>query len=114
MELKRRCNVFSTFIVKQNLNYFPMSVLHSVLTARFGGRPAGHWVVMKANIGGVDIFVMAYAWSSKGVAYMVSSCGKTVMHKDAYVSRFDDEFGNVIEKELPDRLLHTFCLSFFP
>ena len=56
---------------------------------------------MKASIGGVDIFVMAYACSSKGVAYMVSSRGKTVIHKDAYVSLFEDEFGNVMEKELP-------------
>ncbi len=91
-----------------------MPVLHSVLTARFGGRPAGHWGVMKANIVGVDIFVMAYAWSSKGVAYMVSSCGKTVMHKDAYVNRFVDEFGNVMRKSCPDRLLHTCCMSFLP
>jgi hypothetical protein len=67
---------------------------------------------MQAAIGGVDLYVMAYAWSSKGLAYMVSSCGKTVMHVDPYIPRFEDEYGNVQEKELPRptvaHMLHEF------
>ena len=42
--------IHSTFIVKQNLNYCPKQVLYSILLARHKTRPAGHWVVMKANI----------------------------------------------------------------
>ena len=30
LELKKRFNVYSTFIIKQNVNYFPMQVLHKV------------------------------------------------------------------------------------
>ena len=45
---------------------------------------------------------------------MVSSCGKTVMHKDAYVSRFEDEFGNVMEKELPRPTIAHMLYEFLP
>ena len=81
VELKKRLNVFSTFIIKQQLNYFPKEVLHAVLRARFGRRPAGHWVVMRAEISGVKLFIMAYAWSNKGISYIASTCGTTVHHK---------------------------------
>ena len=30
---------------------------------------------------------------------MVSICEKTVMHRDPYISRFEDEYSNVQEKE---------------
>lgn len=69
---------------------------------------------MKATISGVELFVMAYAWSSRGVAYMVSTCGKTVMHRDAYMSRFEDEYGNVQEKELPRPAVAHFIYEFLP
>ena len=35
VELKRRLGIYSTFIVKSNLKYFPMKILHAVLLARF-------------------------------------------------------------------------------
>jgi hypothetical protein len=91
-----------------------MKVLHAVMLARYGSRPAGNWVVMSATIGGVDLYVMAYAWSSTGVAYMVSSCGKTVMHEQSYVSRYEDEYGNVQEKELPRPGVAHFLYEFLP
>ena len=53
IELKKWCNVYSTFIIKQNVNYFPMQVLHKVLLARHGFKPAGHWVVMQITIADV-------------------------------------------------------------
>lgn len=34
VELKVRRNVFSTFIIKQNVNYYPMPILHAILSAR--------------------------------------------------------------------------------
>ncbi|KAL7549478.1 hypothetical protein ACHAWF_012745 [Thalassiosira exigua] len=114
VELYKRLGVFSTFIVKQNLNYFPMQVLHAVLRARYPRQTAGHWVVMKTTISGVDLFIMAYAWSNRGVAYMVSSCGKTVRHSQNYTSRFEDDFGNVQVKELPRPTIAHFLYEFLP
>ena len=81
VELKKRFGIFSSFIVKTNKKYCPVEVIRSILLARYGTRPGGHWVVMKATISGVDLFLMAYAWSQKGIAYIVSSCGPTVRHK---------------------------------
>src|SRR6056300_842834 len=49
VELKKRLDVYSTFIVKQNQQYYPMEVLHAILMARYGDRPGGHWVVMKTK-----------------------------------------------------------------
>jgi hypothetical protein len=41
--------------VVMDLICFPMQVLYAILVARFGSRPAGHWVVMQAYIGEVDV-----------------------------------------------------------
>jgi hypothetical protein len=95
LELKKRFNVYLTFIIKQNVNYYPMQVLHKVLLARHGSKPVGHWAVMQTTIAGVELIAMAYAWSQKGVKYMISSCGKTVMHEEPYPSRYKDNYGNV-------------------
>ena len=69
---------------------------------------------MQAAIGGVHLYVMAYAWSLKGVTYMVLSCGKTVMHVDPYISHFEDEYGNVQEKELPRPTVAHMLYEFLP
>ena len=78
VELKLRYGIYSTFVIKQNLNFYPHRILYDILMLRHPQRPAGHWVVMKANISGVDIFAMVYAWSSKGLTYIISTCGKTI------------------------------------
>jgi hypothetical protein len=96
------------------MNYFPKQVLHRVLLARHGSKPAGHWVVMQTTIADVEIFAMAYAWSQKGVAYMISSCGTTVMHEHPYLSRYEDDFGNVQEKELPRPTVAHMLYEFLP
>ena len=57
---------------------------------------------------------MAYAWSQKGVAYMVSTSGTTVRHSTNYVSRFEDEYGNVVHKELPRPTVAHFLYEFLP
>ncbi len=71
-----------------------MQVLHSILTACYPTGPAGKRVVMKATISGVDIFAMAYAWSNKGINYIISSYGKIVHSKNDYQSNFADAYGN--------------------
>jgi hypothetical protein len=43
---------------------------------------------------------MAYAWSQKGVAYIVSSCGKTIAHEQMYISKYENAYGEVKHKEL--------------
>ncbi len=113
VELKSRKGVFSTFIVKQNLQYFPMEELKAVLLARYK-RPAGHWVVMKATISEVDLFVMAYAWSNKGIAFFVSSCGTTIRHEKNYYSKFEDEMGCVQAKELARPEVAHMLYEFLP
>ena len=100
-KLKKILGLHSTFIIKNSLNYSPMKVLHAILSSRHGTHPARHWVVMQTTIDEMDLYAMSYAWSSKGVTYMVLSCGKTVMHEDAYISHFEDECGSVQRKELP-------------
>ena len=37
----------------------------------------------------------------KGVAYMISSRGMTVMHEQPYLLCYEDDFSSVQEKELP-------------
>ena len=65
---EKQCNVYSTFIIKQNMNYFPMQVLYKVLLARHSSKPAGHRGFMQTTIDDVEIFAMAYAWLQKGMA----------------------------------------------
>jgi hypothetical protein len=51
-------NVFSTWAIKQNIDFFPVHALHSVLTARYSKKPAGHWVVFQ------QIFQELWFWQS--------------------------------------------------
>ena len=82
------------FIIKRNINIFPKEVLYAVLKTRHPRRPAGHWVVMKSNIAGVDLFALVYAWLQSSVAYMVLICGKTILHVEDYYAKFSDRYNN--------------------
>ena len=55
---------------------------------------------MKANISGIDLFLLAYAFSNTDVTYMVSSSGTTIAHTTMYKSNFTDEYGNTTFKEI--------------
>lgn len=50
-----------SFIIKQNVQYFPIKICHAVLIARHGSDPAGDCGIMHVNIGGVKLYVMTYA-----------------------------------------------------
>ena len=91
-----------------------MEVLKAVLQARFPTRTAGHWVVMTATISGVNIFAMAYAWSNKGISFIVSTCGTTIRHKKNYMSKFEDAYGNASVKELARPAIAHFLFEFLP
>ena len=115
VELKNKLGVFSTFIIKQNLQYCPLQVIQQIMQARnTDGRRAGRHVVMKATISGVDLFLLAYAWSNKRAAYLVSTCGTTVQHEIPFRSNFTDDFGNVTFKEIPRPSVAHFYFELCP
>jgi len=76
VEVMNRFAVHLTWIIKQNQQFFPMKPLYAVLIARFKDRPDSHWVVFQTKISG-PLIAMAYAWSQRGVSYMLSMCGST-------------------------------------
>jgi hypothetical protein len=84
------------------------------LKSRFGSKTAWHWVVMTTNISGVEMLALAYAWSKRGVAYFLSTCGNTAVSSVAYRSAFEDDFGNVNYKFLPRPQLAHFTFEYLP
>ena len=99
--------------MKNNLRFFPRDALLAVLKARFGNRPAGHWVTFTAEISKVELFVMAYAWRQTGVCFIVSTCGRTVASKVKYRSYFQDEYGATAFRELLRPDIDHFLFQFF-
>jgi hypothetical protein len=77
VELKKRLNLNSTFIIKNNITFLPTKALHGILRSRFGDKAAGKWVVMTTTIDGVKLAAIAYAWSQRGMSYFLSTRGST-------------------------------------
>ena len=101
-------------IIKQHLNWYPSKVLSAILRARHPKQPAGHWVVMKTNLSGFDLFVMIYAWSQERTTMVVSAIGKTNRHRIDYHSKFVDAFNNTTYKELPRLAVLYQAFHFLP
>jgi hypothetical protein len=114
VEVWKRFQVHSTFIVKGNINFFPVRALHAILKARFGERPAGHSVVMETVVSGVKVFAMAYAWSHRGVSYIVSTCGDTSTHEEKYMSAYEDDWGRIQYKMLDRPRIAHFLYEYLP
>ena len=114
VELMKRLGVFSTFVLKKQQQFYPKEVLHSILQARHGERPAGHWVVMKATVADVPIIAVAYAWSQKGVSYFVSTCGCTEPSDIKYESKFEDAWGTTAIKLIDRPELCHFLYEYLP
>jgi hypothetical protein len=74
--------VHTTRIINRSQQWFPMKPLHAVLKARFKDRPAGH-----------------YAWSQRGVSYILSTRGSTEPSEKCYMSYFEDDYRTVGSKE---------------
>ncbi len=71
-------------------------------------------MVMKATISGVELFLLAYAWSNQRAAYIASSCGTTVTHKEPYQTHFTDDYGNITFKEIPRPSIAHFYFELCP
>lgn len=114
VEVMKRFGVHSTWIIKNNQTLFPMEALKKVMTARHGAKPAGHWVTMTTKIAGVNMFAVAFAWSQKGMAYFLSTCGSTRPAPELYVTNFEDDFGNITFKEIQRPWISYFLYNYLP
>ena len=109
VEVRNQLNVHSTFIIKQNLSYYPLQVLQRVMKERHGKHPAGHWVTMRTVISGVPLTAIAYAWSQRGISYFITTTGNTVASPHFYEAKFEDEWGNATSRQLPrPDIIHFF------
>jgi hypothetical protein len=113
VEVMHRLGVHSTMIIKGHTHMFPMLALHPVLQARHGKRPAGHWVTMKAKVGGVNLLAIIYAWSQRGCSYFISTCGSTELSPIKYETKFEDDWGTQTSTRLIYQRSSTFCTSIF-
>jgi hypothetical protein len=114
VELKKRLNLNSTFIINDNIRLYPTKALHGILRSRFGDKAAGHWIVMTTTIAGVKLATIAYAWSQRGMSYFLSTCGSTSPSSIMYQSNFEDEFGNMDLKMLPRPQVCHFLYEYLP
>jgi hypothetical protein len=114
VELMKEFGVYSTFIIKGHTHLYPMAALHSVLSARHGNKPAGHWVTMTTEISGVTVHAIAYAWSQKGVSYFVSTCGSTEPSVHKYECKFEDEWGNTQSRPINRPEICHFLFQYLP
>ena len=114
VELKK-IGVHSTFIIKQNIPNCLIQVIQQVMQAYTkDGCQAGRHLVMKATISGVDLFLLAYAWSNQRAAYIVSSFGTTVQYEISYWLHFLVEFGNMTFKDIPCPSIAHFYFELCP
>jgi hypothetical protein len=114
VELKKRLNLNSTFIIKKNITFFPAKALHGILRSRFGDKTAGHWFLMTTTSAGVKLMAIVYAWSHRGMSYFLYTCGSTAPSSIMYQSNFEDEFGNVDFKILPRPQVCQFLYEYLP
>ncbi len=114
VECMNRLGVHSTFVIKNNQNFYPMRALSNILNARHGEGRAGHWVVMSTEIAGVKMFALAYAWSQRGISYFLSTCGKTTPHPVKYQTHFEDAYGNTTFREIDRPHVAHFLYDYLP
>jgi hypothetical protein len=77
-----------------------MKPLYAILKPCSKDRPAGHWAAFQGTISGVETIAMAYAWSQRGVSYILSTCSSMVPADKTYTSYFEDDYSNVGSKQI--------------
>jgi hypothetical protein len=55
-----------------------------------------------------------YAWSHRGVSYIVSTCGDTSTHEEKYMLAFEDDWGRIQYKMLDHLLITHFLYEYLP
>jgi hypothetical protein len=64
---------------------------------------------------GVTLIALVYAWSQRGVSYMLSTCGSTEPSDKLYTSYLEDDFGNLGSKEVNwPKLAHLIIYDYLP
>ena len=100
MELKKRMDVNSDFVAKNNIKNFLTIPLHMFLKDTHGDRPSSRCQSTTEVVSDVKIMEMACAWSKRGASYFVSTCGNAEIHEDKHVANFEADFVNVIYEEI--------------
>jgi hypothetical protein len=91
-----------------------LGAIKSVLKARYGDKPAGHWVVFQTKIAGVPLIAIGYAWSHSSTSFFVSTCGSTHPASSSYETHFEDEFGVIKTKMIARPHLLEWVYDFLP
>jgi hypothetical protein len=114
VEVYLHFGVHSTWVIKQNYDYFPVGAMKSILKARYGKKPAGHWVVFRTKISEVPLIAIAYAWSHTSTSFFISTCGSTHPASTSYETHFEDEFGVIKSKMIARPHLLEWVYDFLP
>lgn len=112
--VSKELGVESTFVMKQNDSLYPKRPMMAVMKARHGNRPCGHWVVMSAEISGVRLLAIAFAWSQSSIAFFISTIGITAPAAQSYQSNFEDDFGRKCSKMIRRPEIVDFIYRFLP
>jgi hypothetical protein len=75
---------------------------------------SGDWVTFTTEISGGKLIAIAYAWSQRGVSYLLSTCGSTEPSEKMYMSYFQDDFDNVGSKEVSRPKLAHLIYDYLP
>jgi hypothetical protein len=69
---------------------------------------------MITTISQVSVIAVAYAWSQRGITYILSTCGSTEPSDELYTSYFEDEYRNVSSKQILRPKLAHFLYEYLP
>lgn len=116
VELKLWLGVDSACIVKNSTRCFPKQWLTRIMEARHGAESGrrGNWVVMSTEVAGVKLLAIAYAWSSRGTSFFITTFGSTEEGDTMYTSNFEDEYGAVGCVEIPRPSICSFVYEMLP
>jgi len=71
-------------------------------------------VTFHANISGAPLIEMAYAWSQRGISYILSTCESTATAEKTDMSYFEDDYSSVGSKEISRPELAHLLYDYLP